>query len=82
MNAAQLILQFADAVSPLLSQPLDKASLAGKVREHIKTGQCSEAVTKAFYDNVDSVATHVEERMGEMLKGYQRLCARYEKETA
>jgi putative nucleotidyltransferase with HDIG domain len=78
MNAAQLILQFADAVSPLLAQPVDRASLAGKVREHLKTGQCSEAVTRAFYDNIDDVASHVEIRAGEILKGYDQLVTKYE----
>jgi HD-GYP domain-containing protein (c-di-GMP phosphodiesterase class II) len=77
MNAAQLVLQFADAVSPLFAQSVDRAALAGKVREHLKVGQCSEAVSRAFYDNIDDVASHVEIRASEILQGYETLNKKY-----
>jgi HD-GYP domain-containing protein (c-di-GMP phosphodiesterase class II) len=77
MNPAQLILQFADAVSTMMVLPADVSDISAKVRKQAEGGALSKAVTAVFLERLDEIAVYIEERTAEILAGWNLLNEQY-----
>ncbi|MCL2052193.1 MAG: HD domain-containing protein [Lachnospiraceae bacterium] len=79
MNLSQLILQFSDAVAPMMKQEFDKEELIAKIKRQTEAGQFSQAVTKLFIDKFDEIAIDTKVRSNAMLNHFKEINRQYEK---
>ncbi len=87
MNISQMILQFADAVSVLISPKLDHMEANnGKIIEIVKKqtemGVFNRAVVRIFIENYNEIMNYVESRFKEIMDGYNKLNVQFEAERA
>ncbi len=82
MNMSQMILQFADAVSILISSKAEapKEKIIEIVRIQAEEGTFSKAVVKVFLENYDEIVDYIINRSKEIMDNYSKISIRFEKE--